>query len=118
MIIFAFFSFFCNNSIDQLEARKKTRQRRAKEEKRREKRIEAEENRKFGKQSHYNLHLESNDQFPEFGLENRVRTDSQDTAISLLSSSPDTSGNYLTNLEAASSFSGPSFATVSVLNFV
>lgn len=116
LILVRFDKLFCNNSLDQIEARKKTRQRRAKEEKRREKRIEAEENRKYGKQSHYNLHLESNDQFPEFGLENRVRTESQEPGVSDLSSSSETGGNDSSSLEAASSsFTGPSFATVSVL---
>ncbi|CAG9864990.1 unnamed protein product [Phyllotreta striolata] len=85
---------------EQLEIRKKRRQKRSKEEKRREKRIEVEESRKMGKYVYPNLHLESNDQFPEFGYEPRLRTESESTVPSELSGSPD----------IPSSVSGPSFA--------
>ncbi|CAH1100482.1 unnamed protein product [Psylliodes chrysocephalus] len=94
---------------EQLEIRRKRRQKRAKEEKRREKRIEVEENRKMGKYSHPNLHLESNIQFPEFGVESRLRTESESTILSERSGSPDLSGSsFNTSLETNNS--GPSFA--------
>ncbi|XP_018561476.1 RING finger protein 10 [Anoplophora glabripennis] len=95
---------------EQIELRRKKRQRRAKEEKRREKRIEAEENRKMGKYPVPNLHLESNDQFPEFGFEARLRTESESTLPSDRSSSPDLLNSSSVSVE--STYSGPSFATM------
>ncbi|XP_074029402.1 E3 ubiquitin-protein ligase RNF10 isoform X2 [Leptinotarsa decemlineata] len=93
---------------EQIEIRRKRRQRRMKEEKRREKRIEVEENRKMGKYPIPNLHLESNIQFPEFCSESRIRTESESTLLSEQSASPDTSLNA--SIDCA--YTGPSFATI------
>lgn len=99
--------------LDQIEVRKKNRQRRAKEEKRREKRIEIEECRQMERNlCAHNLHLESNVQFPEFGVESRSITESQCT------STVDNDELLATTGESTSSFSGPSFATVSSIKKV
>ncbi|CAG9831157.1 unnamed protein product [Diabrotica balteata] len=94
---------------DQIEIRRKRRQKRAKEEKRREKRIEVEENRKMGKYPYPNLHLDSNIQFPEFGFETRLRSESESTVPSERSVSPDLAGTP-TSVSLEGAYTGPSFA--------
>lgn len=96
---------------EQLEARRKRRQRRAKDEKRREKKIEAEENRKMGRYPTPNLHLESNIQFPEFGFESRLCTDSESTLPSGSTSSQDII-NTPSSTSLENTYAGPSFATM------
>ncbi|KAJ8955508.1 hypothetical protein NQ317_006104 [Molorchus minor] len=96
---------------DKIGERRRKRQRKAKEEKRREKLIEAEENRKMGKFPVPNLHLESNIQFPEFGGEPRLRTDSEDTQSSERSPSPKLC-SLSSSFSESSVCSGPSFATM------
>ncbi|XP_057667085.1 RING finger protein 10 [Diorhabda carinulata] len=94
---------------DKIESRKQMRRKRAKEEKRREKRIEIEENRKMKKYAHPNLHLESNIQFPEFGFEARLRTESESTLPSEQNTSSDL-GGPTPSFSVESSYAGPSFA--------
>ncbi|KAK0131449.1 RING finger protein 10 [Merluccius polli] len=53
---------------DDLEKRKRLRQKKARDEKRRERRIEMEENRKQGKYPEVHIGLENLQQFPAFGL--------------------------------------------------
>lgn len=69
----------------------------------------------MGKQFGDNLHLESNIQFPEFGTEPRLRTESQCSGTNNISNSPDLSGSYLNNCaDSTPFFIGPSFASVSI----
>ncbi|XP_066247766.1 E3 ubiquitin-protein ligase RNF10 [Euwallacea similis] len=90
---------------DQIEARKKRRQRRANEERRREKQIQVEENRKIGKYDVPELHLESRDQFPDVKESHimfpefsdlRQRSESESTFMTQSdnSSSPDLSSSF------------------------
>ncbi|KAF7694866.1 RING finger protein 10 [Silurus meridionalis] len=53
--------------LDDLERRRRARQKKARDEKRREKRIEMEENRKQGKYPEVHIGLENLQQFPAFG---------------------------------------------------
>lgn len=96
---------------DKLDTRRKRRQLKAKDEKRREKRIAEEENKKFlGKYPTPNIHIESHQHFPEFIPEAsssyKQRTESESTTLSL---SPTTSACDTQSLNE----SGPSFAEVS-----
>ncbi|CAH1154025.1 unnamed protein product [Phaedon cochleariae] len=91
---------------DQLDIRRKRRQHRAKEEKRREKRIEIEENKRIGKYPVPNLRLDSDVQFPEFAVEPRFRTESESTLPSERSGSPDC------GVGSEGGCVGPSFATM------
>lgn len=110
---------------DQIEIRRKRRQRRAREEKRREKRINEEENKKMGKYPVADIHIESHNQFPDFGLEpvvGRLRTESECTTRSERSLSPVSLGSSRTNeanslpgsLSNESECSGISFAKVGI----
>lgn len=86
------------------------RQRRAKDEKRREKRIAEEENRKIGNFPTPNIHLESFQQFPVF--DGRLRTESECTQPSERSTSPE----LPSSLPIENSYQGPSFASVIYIN--
>lgn len=70
---------------DQLMMRKKTRLKKDLEEKRREKKIQEQENRKLGKYPEADIHLDSLQQFPEVGFEYpqlSKRTESESTCSS------------------------------------
>ncbi|VEN36058.1 unnamed protein product, partial [Callosobruchus maculatus] len=113
---------------DQLEQRRHRRVRRAKEECRREKRIELETNRIIGlPRPPKPIHLESDVQFPRFedamarieaenaaaAREQRERTESESTHLS--EGSLGESSGAASSLEKAAAVAGPSFATVSFI---
>lgn len=105
-------SIICKDTIDffkdQLESRRKKRQRRMRDEKKREKRIAEEENRQMGKFPAANIELESHLQFPEFGAEGVIakeRTVSESSNVS-----DRTCDTALSVAGSESSYSGPSFA--------
>ena len=73
---------------DQLMMRRKTRLIKHFEEKRREKKIQEQENRKLGKYPEADIHLDSQQQFPEVGFEYpqlSKRTESESTCSSTTS---------------------------------
>lgn len=109
MLLVEFFKFVksskikCSCAADQIESRRRDRQHRAKEEKRREKRIAAVENRLMGRKCRpivSNLHIDSTKQFPSF--EPRHTSESDDTNTISPSGSLNTENNEQTV--------GPSFA--------
>uniref|UniRef100_A0A673GAF9 E3 ubiquitin-protein ligase RNF10 n=1 Tax=Sinocyclocheilus rhinocerous TaxID=307959 RepID=A0A673GAF9_9TELE len=72
LFLFFFFFFFFSTTVFlhanyDLEKRKRLRQKKARDEKRREKRIEIEENRKHGKYPEVHIGLENLQHFPAFG---------------------------------------------------
>ncbi|XP_072290135.1 E3 ubiquitin-protein ligase RNF10 [Eucyclogobius newberryi] len=88
---------------DDLEKRKRLRQKKARDEKRREKRIEMEENKKQGKYPEVHIGLENPHHFPAFGSPpyNSSSLDQHDFTVappSPLSSSPPTDGMVFPNL--------------------
>lgn len=80
-------NLFYINFTDKLETRRKKRQMKARDEKRREKRITEEENKKFlGKYPTPIIHIESHQHFPEFTPEaasSYQRTGSESTSLSM-----------------------------------
>ncbi|KAF7276133.1 hypothetical protein GWI33_010890 [Rhynchophorus ferrugineus] len=111
---------------EQIDTRTKRRQRRAREEKRREIRIEAEENRKLGKYESPDLHLDNRHQFPDvkeahfmfpdFISASRPRTESESTfnLPSETSNSAELTPDAcsLASLSLESGYTGPSFASM------
>ncbi|XP_057213197.1 RING finger protein 10 isoform X1 [Triplophysa rosa] len=88
---------------DDLEKRKRLRQKKARDEKRREKRIEMEENRKQGKYPEVHIGLENLQQFPAFGSPPHYSPLAQPPEFLLgppspLSSSPSSDGVMFPNL--------------------
>lgn len=103
--------------VDQLETRKKRRQRQQRDEKRREKRIEVEENRRMGKpMSETNVHIESFQQFPIFGADDPALESSPPGHLSemgFVEHSP--SSSCAGSVPTEELYSGPSFAKVKSL---
>ncbi|XP_016092371.1 RING finger protein 10-like [Sinocyclocheilus grahami] len=88
---------------DDLEKRKRLRQKKARDEKRREKRIEIEENRKHGKYPEVHIGLENLQHFPAFGSPPQSGSQVQLPELLLgppspLSSSPSSDGVMFPNL--------------------
>ncbi|XP_061672446.1 RING finger protein 10 [Syngnathoides biaculeatus] len=93
---------------DELEKRKRLRQKKARDEKRREKRIEIEENKKQGKYPEVHIGLENLQHFPAFGsppLSSNplVHSDLTSVPLSPLSSSPSSVGMTFPSLNGQSS---------------
>ncbi|XP_016424751.1 RING finger protein 10-like [Sinocyclocheilus rhinocerous] len=100
---------------DDLEKRKRLRQKKARDEKRREKRIEIEENRKHGKYPEVHIGLENLQHFPAFGSPSQSGSQVQLPELLLgppspLSSSPSSDGVMFPNLSEHS----PSLSIASV----
>ncbi|XP_019763008.2 RING finger protein 10 [Dendroctonus ponderosae] len=102
----------------QIDYRKKKRQKRLKDEKRRERKIDAEENRKMGIYVSPDLQLENLDHFPDVYtanemLESRQRTTSDSTFFGHLDVDT-TSGqdSPTSNTSLDNAYCGPSFATM------
>merc|ERR1712203_708185 len=90
----------------QLEVRRRKRNRRAREEKRREKMIKAEENKRMGKFSDMKYRIESAFHFPQVGndLNNARSTESLVSVDSTLSTSPNPSASHGDATDGAFSF--------------
>ncbi|XP_053360165.1 RING finger protein 10 [Clarias gariepinus] len=100
---------------DDLERRRRARQKKARDEKRREKRIEMEENRKQGKYPEVHIGLENLQQFPAFGPTPQYSPSGQNPEFLLgppspLSSSPASDTAMFPSLSGSS----PSFSVGSV----
>ncbi|XP_061841847.2 E3 ubiquitin-protein ligase RNF10 [Nerophis lumbriciformis] len=94
---------------DELEKRKRLRQKKARDEKRREKRIEMEENKKQGKYPEVHIGLENLQHFPAFGSPPHtsslpVHPDFTLVPPSPLSSSPSSDGMTFPSLNGQSSY--------------
>ncbi|XP_037337253.2 RING finger protein 10 [Pungitius pungitius] len=94
---------------DDLEKRKRLRHKKARDEKRREKRIEIEENKKQGKYPEVHIGLENLHHFPAFGSPPNnscplMQPDFTFAPASPLSSSPSSDGMTFPNLNGQSSF--------------
>lgn len=111
-----------NHFKEQVDARIKKRQRRAREEKKREIRIEVEENRKLGRYEAPELHLENHSQFPDvreahymfpdFISASRPRSESETASNVPEEESVNLENTSLTSVSLDSSYSGPSFASM------
>lgn len=104
-----------------MDTRRKRRQRKVRDEKRREKRIAEEENKKImGKYPSPNIHIESHQHFPEFTPENHQRTESESSERSLsptFTSTARTSDDAQSCAGSLSSDRGLSFAKVKLFCF-
>ncbi|XP_060105675.1 E3 ubiquitin-protein ligase RNF10 [Heteronotia binoei] len=96
---------------DDIEKRKRLRQKKARDERRRERRIELEENKKQGRYPEVRIALENLQQFPAFSSysEEFCGTENQSSALqSLHSGSPVSQPESLTSLSPAASLGSPS----------
>nr|XP_056715811.1 RING finger protein 10 [Euleptes europaea] len=101
---------------DDIEKRKRLRQKKARDERRRERRIELEENKKQGRYPEVRIALENLQQFPAFSSsEEPCGTENQSCALpSLLSRSPVSQPESLTPLSPTASLGSPSLCVGSL----